>query len=125
MYLDVFMCAAKTFKLSVVTQPRISFYKSLNLLLTRIRRRFDDTVLLSLIKSHCFSVLLHASECMDCNISYVTYISKSCNYVFWKLFNVSASTVDDMCHCINMMTIDCTLSRRREKFKTKMAISSN
>jgi len=50
--LGVFMCAAKTFKLSV-TQPRASFYKSLNLLLTRSRRRFDDTVLLSLIKNFC------------------------------------------------------------------------
>jgi len=59
---------------------------------------------------------------MDCNTSYVSYISKSWNYVFWKLFNVSASTVDYMCHCMNMMTIDCMLSRRREKFKTKMSI---
>jgi len=62
---------------------------------------------------------------MDCNSSYVSYISKSWNYVFWKSFNVSASTVDDMCDCMNMMTIDCMLSRRREKFKTKMAISSS
>jgi len=64
---------------------------------------------------------------MDCNSSYVSYISKSWNYVFWKLFNVIASTVDDMCDCMNMMTIDCRpmLSRRREKFKTNMAISSN
>jgi len=99
----VFMYAAKTFKLSV-TQPRASFYKSLNLLLTRSRRRFDDTALLSLIKSFCLPVLLHGSECMDCNASYVSYISKSWNYVFCKLFNVSASTVNDMCDCMNMMT---------------------
>jgi len=104
-YLCVFMCAAKTFKLSV-TQPRASFYnKFLNLLLTRSGRRFDYIALLSLIKSFCLPVLLYGSECMDCNSSYVSYISKSWNYVFWKLFNVSASTVDYMCDCMNM-TID-------------------
>jgi len=36
-YLGAFMCAAKTFK-SIVTQPRASFYKYLNLLLTGSRR---------------------------------------------------------------------------------------
>jgi len=51
--------------------------------------------------------------------------SKSWNYVSWKSFNVNASTVSDMCDCLNMMTIDCMQSRRREKFKTKMAISTN
>jgi len=120
----LFTCAAKTFKLSV-TQPRASFYKSLHLLLTRSRRRFDDTVLLSLIKSFCLPVLLYGSKCTDCNTSYVSYISKSRNYVFWKLFNVSASTVDDMCDCMNMMTVNCMLSRRRDKFKAKMSITSN
>lgn len=122
-YLGVFMCAAKAFKLSV-TQPRASFYKSLNLLHTR-SRRFDDTVLLSLIKTFCLPVLLYGSECMDCNTSYISYISKSWNNIFWKLFNVNASTVGDICDCMNMMTLDCMLSRRREKFKTKMAISSS
>ena len=100
-YLGVFMSAAKTFKLGVA-QPRASFYKSLNLLLTRSRRRFDDIVLLSLIKTFCLPVLLYGSECMDCNTKYVSYISKSWNYVFWKLFNVNASAVCVMCDCMNM-----------------------
>jgi len=66
---------------------------------------------------------------MDLNVWIVIpvmlLISVSHGTVFWKLFNVSASTVDDMCHCMNMMTIDCMLSWIREKFKTKMSISSN
>jgi len=45
--------AAKAFKLSV-TQLSASFCKSLNLLLTRSRRRFVDTVLLSLIETFVF-----------------------------------------------------------------------
>jgi len=52
------------------------------------------TLLLSLIKSFCLPVLLCGSQCMDCNISYVSYISKSWNYVYLKLFNVRASTVN-------------------------------
>jgi len=44
------------------TQPRASFYKSLNLLLTKSRKRFDDTVLLSLIRSFCLLVLLYGSD---------------------------------------------------------------
>jgi len=75
------MCAGKTFKLSV-TQLRASFYKSLNLLPTSSRTKFDDTVLLSLVKTICLPVQLYVSECMDCNTSYVSYISKSTNYVF-------------------------------------------
>ena len=67
------MCAGKTFKLSV-TQLGASLYKSLNLLLTRSKRRFDDMVLLSLIKTFCLPVLLYGSECKDCNNSYVFYI---------------------------------------------------
>ena len=47
-------------------------------LVSRSRKRFDDTVLLSLIKSFRLPVLLYGSECMDCNTSYVSYISKSC-----------------------------------------------
>ena len=122
-YLGVFMCSANTFKLGVM-QPRASFYKSLNLLLTRSKRRFDDMVLLSLIKTFCLPVLLYESECMECNSSYIYCISKSWNNVFWKLFNVNASTAGDMCEFMNMKTTDCMLSMRRDKFKTKMAISS-
>ena len=81
-YLGVFMCSANTFKLGV-THPRASFYKSLNLLLTRSKRRFDDMVFLSLIKTFCLPELLYGSECIDCNSSYIYCISKPWNYVFF------------------------------------------
>ena len=59
-YVGVFMCSVITFKLSV-TQPPACFYKSLNLLLSRSKRRYDDMVLLSLIKTFCLPVLLYGS----------------------------------------------------------------
>jgi len=59
---------------------------------------------------------------MDCNTSYVSYISKSWNYVFWKLFNISASTVDDMCDSMNMMTMDvcCHVDVRNLKLRWQL-----
>ena len=87
-------------------------------------KRFDDMVLLSLIKTFCLPILLYGSECMDCNSSYIYCISKSWNnYVFWKLMLMQVLLVT--CDFMNMKTIDCMLSMRRDKFKTKMAISSN
>ena len=62
---------------------------------------------------------------MDCDTSYVSCISKSLNYIFGSCLMLMQYTVCDMCDCVNKTTIDCMLSRRREKFKTKTAISSN
>jgi len=67
---------------------------------------------------------------MDLNVWTVTAVTfivlaRHGTMFFWKLFNVNAITAGDMCDFMNMKTIDCMLSMRRDKFKTKMAISSN
>jgi len=71
LYLGVFLCAAKQCKMNI-KQARASFYKSLNLLLSRGRETFDDIVMLHFIKKFCLPVhvLLYGSECLDCMSSY-------------------------------------------------------
>jgi len=58
-------------------------------------------------------------------VTFIVLVSHGAMF-FWKLFHVNhASTAGDMCDFMNMKTIDCLLSVRRDEFKTKMAISSN
>jgi len=63
-YLGVYLCAAKQFKMNV-SQPR-----AVNLLLSRIKGKFDDIVLLHLTKTFCLPLLLYGSECLDCSRNY-------------------------------------------------------
>jgi len=58
---------------------------------------------------------------MDCNSSYVSYITKSWNYVFGSC-SILMLVLSVTCDCLNMMTIDCMLSRRSEKFKAKTVV---
>lgn len=123
-YLGVFLCAAKQFKMSA-KQARASFYKSLNLLLSRGKGKFDDIVMLHLIKTFCLPLLLYGSECLDYTSSYDSCIMKSWNYIFWKLFQIHDGSVNEICSTMNMMTIDDILFKRRCNFRLRMLSSSN
>jgi len=59
-YLGVFLCNSKEFKMSV-SQPRAAFYKALNGLLSKGRGKFDDVVMLHLIKTFCSPLLIYGS----------------------------------------------------------------
>ena len=88
--LDVFLCAAKQFNMSV-KQAKASFYKSLNLLLSRGKGKFDDIVMLYLIKTFCLLVLLYGFECLYCTSSYV-----------WLLHN---TVVESIGSCFKLMIV--------------------
>ena len=103
-YLGVFLCAAKQFKMSI-KQARASLYKSLNLLLSRGKRKFDDIVMLHLIKTFFLLLLLYGSECLDYTSSYDSYIIRSWNCIYWKLFQIHDGSVNEICSTMNMMTV--------------------
>jgi len=103
-----------------VKQAIASFYKSLNLLLSRGKGKFDDIVMLHLIKTFCLLLLLYGSEYLV-----MTCVIRSWNYIYWKLFQIHDGSVNEICSKMNMMTIDDILIKRRCKFRLRMLSSSN
>jgi len=88
--LDVFLCAAKQFNMSV-KQAKASFYKSLNLLLSRGKGKFDDIVTLYLIKTFCLLVLHYCYMVLNvCTAHLVTY--DSCIIQSWNLLEVVSNS---------------------------------
>jgi len=120
-YLGVFLCNSKEFKMSA-SQPRAAFYKALNGLLSKGRGKFDDVVMLHLIKTFCLPLLVYGSECLNYSSSYYVAIRRSWNYMFWRLFRINgnSSVITEVCNWTHIMNIDDILRKRSSNFKLKI-----
>jgi hypothetical protein len=123
-YLGAVICSAKSFKLSYV-EPKESFYKSFNALLYRCKRTVDDIVMVHLVITFCKPLLLYASECHSNCTSYDSRIIRTWNYVFWKIFGINASCINDISEYMGINPISTAIYKRRIEFRMGLSKSEN
>jgi exonuclease III len=126
-YLGVYIISGLHFMVDI-SKLKSKFYAALNGILSKCRGRdgMSDMVTMHLINTFCRPLLLYGCDSIPMCKSYVASLTHSWNHIYWKLFEVNdRECIADIQFFMNDISIPDEISRRREKFLTRVKFSNN
>jgi hypothetical protein len=95
-YLGLYIIAASTFKCNL-HYAKISFFRSLNCLLSRLGPHPSPGIVLYLVSSHCNSILFYGLESLRLSKANYNSISYPYNATYTKLFSTFDKNIITLC----------------------------
>jgi hypothetical protein len=126
-YLGVHIVSGSHFMIDI-KKHKVKFYTALNGILSKCRgcSGMDEMVSIHLINTYCRPLLLYACECVTLCKSNIDSLEHSWNTIYWKLFLVNdAKCISDIQLFMNDVSTSEDIVRRRVKFATRVARSTN
>ena len=104
---------------------RSNFFRSFNSIFSKISKA-DETVIVSLIKSHCIPTLMYGLEALDLNKTLLRRLDNPLFLVFGKMFKTFDKNIVNCCmNYLNTLPLSFEYLIRKASFLAKLKMVEN